>query len=64
MYLLDIFGLSIEFSVTFEIKMPEDKVQHTLRLIERVLALRKVTLKEKQSLMGSLAFCAKAMPSV
>ena len=50
-------------SVTFEIKMPEDKVQHTLRLIEKVLAVKKVTLKEMQSLTGSLAFCAKAMPS-
>ena len=33
-------------SVTFEIKMPEDKVQHTLRLIERALALRGLHLRK------------------
>lgn len=50
-------------TVTFEIKMPEDKVQNLLNLIEQTVVLKKVTLKQMQSLTGSLAFCAKAMPS-
>lgn len=50
-------------SVTFEIKMPEEKVENLLNLIESTLGRKRIKLKEMQSLTGSLAFCAKAMPS-
>ena len=50
-------------SVTFEIKIPEEKVQNLLRIIESTLGRKRIKLKEMQSLTGSLAFCAKAMPS-
>ena len=50
-------------SITFEIKMPEEKVQNLLGIIESTLGRKRIKLKEMQSLTGSLAFCAKAMPS-
>ena len=50
-------------SVTFEIKIPEEKVQNLLRIIESTLGRKRIKLKEMQSLTGSLALCAKAMPS-
>ncbi|MEW8547777.1 MAG: reverse transcriptase domain-containing protein, partial [Candidatus Thiodiazotropha sp.] len=50
-------------SLTFEIKMPEEKVRNLLCIIESTLARKRIKLKEMQSLTGSLAFCAKAMPS-
>ena len=50
-------------SITFEIKMPEEKVQNLLRIIESTLGRKRIKLKEMQSLTGSLAFCAKAMPT-
>ena len=50
-------------SVTFDTKMPEEKVQNILRIIESILGRKRIKLKEMQSLTGLLAFCAKAMPS-
>ena len=50
-------------SVSLEIKMPKEKVQVLLELIESTLGRKRIKLREMQSLTGSLAFCAKAMPS-
>ena len=48
---------------TFEIQMPYEKQQQILCLIEETLRHKRISLKQMQSLTGSLAFCAKAMPS-
>lgn len=45
------------------IQIPSDKVVKLLQQIFNTLQMKKVRLKELQSLTGSLAFCARAMPS-
>jgi len=50
-------------SVAMEIRIPQDKLKEILQQIETFLSKPKVTLRQLQSLTGSLAFCAKAMPS-
>ena len=54
-YLLD--------TIKSQIKIPGEKILRLLELIDNALSLKKLTLKELQSLTGSLQFCAKAMPS-
>ena len=46
-----------------QIKIPMDKITKLLELIESTIIKRKVTLKQMQSLAGSLAFCSKVLPS-
>ena len=46
-----------------QIRIPIKKVLQVLEKVNSALASKKITLKELQSLTGSLAFCAKAMPS-
>jgi hypothetical protein len=55
-------GLELD-SISMEIRVPRDKVINLLHQINDALLLRKITLQQLQSLTGSLAFCAKAMPS-
>ena len=50
-------------SVAMEIRIPQDKLKEILQQIETFLSKTKVTLRQLYSLTGSLAFCAKAMPS-
>ena len=54
-YLLD--------TIKSQIKIPGEKILRLLELIDSALSHKKLTLKELQSLTGSLKFCAKAMPS-
>ena len=50
-------------TIEMKIKIPPEKVFNILQKVKDALALKKITLKELQSLTGSLQFCAKAMPS-
>jgi hypothetical protein len=45
------------------IRIPDQKIIELRNLLLNVLQRRKVTLRELQSLVGSLNFCAKAIPS-
>ena len=45
------------------IQIPEDKVLELKSKIKWVLGRKKITLRDLQSLCGSLAFCAKALPA-
>ena len=54
-YLLD--------TIKSQIKIPGEKILRLLELIDNALSHKKLTLKELQSLTGSLQFCAKAMSS-
>ena len=40
-----------------EIRIPQDKLKETLQQIETFLSKPNVTLRQLQSLTGSLAFC-------
>ena len=46
-----------------QIKLTGEKILRLLELVDNALSHKKLTLKEFQSLTGSLQFCAKAMPS-
>jgi hypothetical protein len=46
------------------VKIPQDKIEKLQDQLTSVLSKRKVTLKEMQSLTGSLAFCTKALPDL
>ena len=50
-------------TIEMKIRIPPEKVLQILQKVKDALAMKKVTLKELQSLTGSLQFCAKAMPS-
>ena len=50
-------------SELMEIRIPQDKIVDILQQIEFILSKSKVSLRQLQSLTGSLAFCTKAMPS-
>lgn len=50
-------------TIRLQISIPKVKVENLLSLIDAALPLKKITLKNLQSLTGSLQFCAKAMPS-
>jgi hypothetical protein len=43
------------------VKIPQDKIEKLQDQLTSVLSKRKVTLKEMQSLTGSLAFCTRAL---
>lgn len=45
------------------IRIPQQKVLSIIDQINDALSLRKITLRQLQSLTGSLAFFAEAMPS-
>ena len=59
---IEYLGLTID-SENMQIKIPMDKITKLLELIESTLIKRKVTLRQMQSLAGSLALCSKALPS-
>lgn len=44
-------GITID-TVTMEFRLPFEKVQKMLELIKRMLAVKKTTLRELQSLLG------------
>jgi hypothetical protein len=44
--------------------LPQEKVVEVRHKLHMVLSKKKVTLKELQSLVGLLNFCARAIPSV
>lgn len=50
-------------SEKMEIRIPQDKISDILHQIASILQNSKVTLRNLQSFVGSLAFCVKAMPS-
>ncbi|MBV2113348.1 MAG: hypothetical protein KUF82_20545 [Candidatus Thiodiazotropha sp. (ex Ctena orbiculata)] len=50
-------------TVEMLLRIPDEKVKQILEKVTEALERRKLTLKELQSLTGSLSFCAKAMPS-
>ena len=60
--IIEYLGLTID-TVNMLIKNPEKKVQDLLKKIKLFSYGKKVTLKELQSMCGSLAFCAKALPA-
>jgi hypothetical protein len=45
-------------------RIPQDKLVEVRHKLHMVLSKKKVTLKELQSLVGLLNFCARAIPSV
>ncbi|WAQ94130.1 hypothetical protein MAR_006601 [Mya arenaria] len=56
--------LGYEFdSELMEIRIPQDEIIDILQQIEFILSKSRVSLRQLQSLTGSLAFCTKAMPS-
>lgn len=58
---IEYLGLTIG-SDELLVKIPQDKIEKLQDQLTSVLSKRKVTLKEMQSLTGSLAFCTKALP--
>ncbi|VDI83287.1 Hypothetical predicted protein [Mytilus galloprovincialis] len=46
------------------IRIPQDKLTEVKGKLELTIKKRKITLRDLQSLVGSLNFCAKAIPSV
>lgn len=54
-------GLEID-TIEMVIRVPRVKVEEVVQSIRSVLPKSKVKLKELESLVGSLAFCARAMP--
>ncbi|XP_033738793.1 uncharacterized protein LOC117326238 isoform X1 [Pecten maximus] len=58
---LSFWGLEID-TIEMVVRVPLQKVQEVIRLIDQILPKVKVRLKELQSLAGSLAFCTRAMP--
>jgi hypothetical protein len=59
---IEYLGLTID-SDELLVKIPQDKIEKLQDQLTSVLSKRKVTLKEMQSLTGSLAFCTRALPS-
>ena len=59
---IEYLGLTID-SDELLVKIPQDKIEKLQDQLTSVLSKRKVTLKEMQSLIGSLAFCTRALPS-
>lgn len=55
-------GLGID-TEEFKIYVPEEKIIKLKAQLNTTLGRKKVTLKELQSLTGSLAFCSKALPA-
>ena len=44
------------------IQIPDEKVQEQLYLLNEASNRKRITLRQLQSLCGSLAFCARALP--
>jgi len=59
---IEYLGLTID-TINMLIKIPDKKIKELLIGIETLLSKKKVTLKELQSICGSLAFCTKALPA-
>ena len=59
---IEYLGLTID-SDELLVKIPQDKIEKLQDQLTSVLSKRKVTLKEMQSLTGSLAFCTRALLS-
>lgn len=57
---LTYLGLVID-TEKMEVRVPQDKVQKALRSLKNLLSRRKVTLKELQSIIGSLSFLSRAI---
>ncbi|CAC5410097.1 unnamed protein product [Mytilus coruscus] len=56
-------GLEID-TLEMAIRITQDKLTEVKGKLELTIKKRKITLKDLQSLVGSLNFCAKAIPSV
>lgn len=56
-------GLEID-TIMMVIRIPEDKLSEVKHKLEFVLKKKSIMLKDLQSLVGSLNFCARAIPSV
>lgn len=54
-------GLELD-SINMTVKIPLEKILTTLEKIQQMLAKQKTTLKEMQSLIGTLNFCCRAIP--
>jgi len=50
-------------SVAMEIRIPYEKIGDILKQIDKILPKSKISLRQLQSIVGSLAFCTKAIPS-
>jgi hypothetical protein len=57
---IEYLGLTID-SDELLVKIPQGKIEKLQDQLTTVLSNRKVTLKEMQSLTGSLAFCTRAL---
>ena len=55
-------GLGID-TEEYKIYIPEERICKLKLQLNHALTRNKITLKELQSLAGSLAFCSKALPS-
>ena len=60
--LMEYLGLSID-TETLTVKIPKEKINELLSKINQAAFSKKITLKQLQSLCGSLAFCSRALPS-
>lgn len=59
---IEYLGLTID-TINMLIKIPDKQIKELLIGIETLLSKKKVTLKELQSICGSLAFCKKSNTS-
>lgn len=58
---LEFLGISIN-SVTMEFSLPFEKIVRINTLLDKIIACKKTTLKELQSLLGLLVFTARVIP--
>lgn len=59
--IITFLGLEIN-TLEMVIKIPQDKLNEVKSKLHEILGKKKVTLRELQSLVGSLNFCARAIP--
>ena len=57
---MEYLGLTID-TESMSVKIPEEKIKELLKKLNEVAFSKKVTLKQLQSLCGSLAFCTHAL---
>ena len=50
-------------TVEMSVRIPQDKIVILQNLLREALSTSKITLRELQSLVGSLAFCTRAIPA-
>ena len=62
-FILTFLGLEIE-TLEMVIRIPQCKLSKVKEKLESALGRTKITLWDLQSLVGSLSFCSKAIPSV